>query len=82
MFESNDNFLCIIMENPELGNITNILEILQMEEFDEDTFKYITSQIIKGLQYLHDQKVSHINIRPENIFITNNGIIKIGNFGF
>ena len=43
MFESNDNFLCIIMENPELGNITNILEILQMEEFDEDTFKYITS---------------------------------------
>ena len=28
VFESNDNFICIAMENPELGDISNILEIL------------------------------------------------------
>ena len=70
------------MENPELGNIKNILETFQMEEMDEDTFKYITAQIIKGLQYLHDKNISYIDLRPENIFITNDGVIKIGNYGF
>ncbi len=53
-----------------------------MKQMDEETLKYVICQIVKGLQYLNEQKISHIDLRPENIFITNNGVVKIGNFGF
>lgn len=37
--------------------------------------------ISKGLCYLHDQNVLHLDIKSENIYITTDGTAKIGDFG-
>ena len=40
----------------------------------------IVSQICSGLQYLHDQKVIHHDIKPANILFTRTGIAKLADF--
>ncbi len=38
-------------------------------------------QICSGLKYAHDHKIVHQDIKPANIFITDDGVIKILDFG-
>ncbi|RNF10355.1 putative protein kinase [Trypanosoma rangeli] len=38
-------------------------------------------QIAEGLQYLHMQYVVHCDLKPRNIFMSDSGIMKIGDFG-
>lgn len=37
-------------------------------------------QIINGLEYLHRNHIVHRDIRPWNIYLTENYVVKIGNF--
>ncbi|MEW8487046.1 MAG: protein kinase, partial [Candidatus Thiodiazotropha sp.] len=38
-------------------------------------------QLIRGLDYIHNQHVIHRDLNPKNVFVTNNDIVKIGDFG-
>uniref|UniRef100_A0A7S1J9F6 Protein kinase domain-containing protein n=1 Tax=Eutreptiella gymnastica TaxID=73025 RepID=A0A7S1J9F6_9EUGL len=53
---------------------------------DEGTGALFTWEMVRGLQYIHDQGVLHLDIKPANLMITKKGpkveSIKIGDFGF
>jgi serine/threonine protein kinase len=38
-------------------------------------------QISKGIEYLHSQKVVHRDLKPDNIFVSADEILYIGDFG-
>lgn len=38
-------------------------------------------EIVLGLKYLHDHKVLHLDLKPDNIFITNDNMCILGDFG-
>lgn len=39
-------------------------------------------QIMKGIEYLHSQKLIHCDLKPDNILLTERNQIKIADFGF
>ena len=51
------------------------------EFIDEKIIRDIVIQICKGLKEIHDNKIIHRDLTPDNIFIDKNNKIKIGDFG-
>ena len=51
------------------------------KNIDETTLIIWLFQICLGLSYLHKKKIIHRDIKPDNIFLTKNGLIKIGDLG-
>ena len=48
---------------------------------DETEIKNIALQVLDGLQYAHNHNILHLDIKPSNIFRTDEGYIKIIDFG-
>jgi glycogen synthase kinase 3 beta len=65
---------------------TNLEEVIQQSKKAE---RYIPvaevrahmRQIFEGMAYVHRQKVCHRDLKPENILLTEEGVIKICDFG-
>ena len=38
-------------------------------------------QILQGVEYLHNRRVLHLDLKPDNILVTNLNAIKIVDFG-
>ncbi|XP_069588875.1 striated muscle preferentially expressed protein kinase isoform X1 [Ranitomeya imitator] len=47
---------------------------------EDDVVNYIV-QILQGLDYLHEQKILHLDIKPENIMVSYMNTVKIIDFG-
>jgi NIMA (never in mitosis gene a)-related kinase len=39
------------------------------------------TQICQGMKHFHDKNVIHRDLKPDNIFLTSKGKVKIGDFG-
>jgi serine/threonine protein kinase len=51
------------------------------KNIDIEKIKYIMYQILKGVDYLHSKKILHRDLKPQNILIDSNYIVKIADFG-
>ena len=78
VFEDEINYY-IVMERPILGDLFNYICSKGRLSMDEASF--IFYQIVNGIQYLHANKIVHRDMKPENIMLTQDMIIKIGDFG-
>ena len=80
-----NNKIYIIMEYFDNGDLQDYIKALKFDEENKDKNKAeiwnIFYQCISGLNYLHSTGVVHRDIKPKNIFMTKNKIIKIGDFG-
>uniref|UniRef100_A0A3B4BTK0 non-specific serine/threonine protein kinase n=1 Tax=Pygocentrus nattereri TaxID=42514 RepID=A0A3B4BTK0_PYGNA len=47
---------------------------------EDDVVGYIV-QILHGLEYLHNHRILHLDIKPDNVMVTNLSVIKIIDFG-
>ena len=76
--ETDDGQLFICMDYYEGKSLKEKLEYGKLElneAFD------IMIQICEGLKHAHEKNIVHRDIKPANIFITNDGIVKILDFG-
>ena len=72
-FEDDNNIYIIL----ELISSISFKDYLQKENNNIEIKKYIL-KLIKGLQYLHSNKIIHRNLKLDNIYLTNNKELKIG----
>lgn len=70
---------CEVMEFCTGGDLyTLIIAQGKLEYAEADCF---FKQLIKGVNYMHDMGVAHRDLKPENLLLTQNGILKITDFG-
>ncbi len=75
--EGDDTF--VVMELIEGDTIERIIERRRALSIAETL--EIAEQIASGLAYAHARRILHRDIKPANIFVTNDRIVKIGDFG-
>jgi serine/threonine protein kinase len=62
----------------------DLLDLLQAQKqtrFHESTAKQIFRQILQGVQSCHTLGVAHLDLKPENVFLSETGKVYIGDFG-
>lgn len=75
-----NNMIYIVMEYCGGGSCADLIDILE-EGCDEDSIRYIISEALKGLEYLHSQKKLHRDIKGGNILVNEAGQVKLVDFG-
>ena len=65
-----DNSEFIILENAKYGNLRDFQKkILKKECFSESFLCLFSYQILNGLYHCHQNKIAHMDIKPQNIVI-------------
>jgi len=79
--EEHDDQPFIVMELLEGQTLRQRLDSLGTKALPLPELLDLTVQVCRGLQAAHDKGIVHRDIKPANIFLTNNGTIKILDFG-
>ena len=61
------------------GSVHSMLD--NFGPFQLDVVRTYTSQILLGLQYLHENGIVHRDIKGGNILVENSGSVKLADFG-
>ncbi len=59
----------------------SILEFIRRRPGELSVFLNLAVSIAEGLRYAHDNLVTHGNLKPSNILVTQNGKVKLTDFG-
>lgn len=65
----------------EGGDLSSLIEKRKMRYFPESDVLSWFIQISLALQYMHDEHILHRDLKTQNIFLTKNNMIKLGDFG-
>ena len=79
-FDENNTVLCIVMEFADGGDLLKKVESHQKKGStfrERDVWKYFI-QMLRGLTALHELKICHRDLKCANIFLTADGVIKLG----
>ncbi|XP_005403192.1 PREDICTED: calcium/calmodulin-dependent protein kinase kinase 2 isoform X5 [Chinchilla lanigera] len=76
--DPNEDHLYMVFE---LVNQGPVMEVPTLKPLSEDQARFYFQDLIKGIEYLHYQKIIHRDIKPSNLLVGDDGHIKIADFG-
>ena len=71
---------CILMEYAKYGNLRDFQKLLRKRMFSESFLCFISYQILSGLKYLYINKITHMDLKPQNLIFDEYLNIKIIDF--
>lgn len=74
-----DGLLFYVMELVEGGSIKDLLR--QSDHLSWAEVASIAKQVCSALQHAHNNGIIHRDLKPGNLFLTNDGKVKLGDFG-
>ncbi|NXL71006.1 NEK3 kinase, partial [Leptocoma aspasia] len=76
-----DGHLYIVMEYCDDGDLMQKIKHQGGNLFPEDTILHWFVQMCLAVKHIHDKRVLHRDIKSKNVFLTQTGKIKLGDFG-
>jgi fused-like protein len=77
-FETAREF-CVVTEYAQ-GELYQVLE--DDKTLAEPQVRAIAKQLVRALFYLHSHRIIHRDMKPQNILLSANGVVKLCDFGF
>uniref|UniRef100_A0AC34FG28 Protein kinase domain-containing protein n=1 Tax=Panagrolaimus sp. ES5 TaxID=591445 RepID=A0AC34FG28_9BILA len=74
-----ENLLALRLEYVSGGDLHNY--IVKNGKLSQANACGIFGQLLTGVQYLHQKQIAHRDLKPPNLLITSDGILKIADFG-
>jgi len=72
-----DNYVYLVLEYAEGGELFHKIR----NGVSEPEARTLFTQLLKAVNYLHNQSIAHRDLKPENILLDSQGNIKISDFG-
>ena len=76
-----DRTIVFVEEKANNGNLLDFLE-RRKGEFNESDASRVVQQIVEGVEYLHQNKIAHTNLKPENVLFGDDDNVKLSDFAF
>jgi fused-like protein len=77
-FETNSDF--VVVTEFAYGELFEIFQ--DDKKLPEDVVQHIAQQLTRALYYLHSQKIIHRDMKPQNVLVGANDVVKLCDFGF
>ncbi|CAF1279241.1 unnamed protein product [Adineta steineri] len=78
-----ENDLYIVLELASAGDLAKMIKHFTRTNklMPEKTIWKFFSQICSGLEHMHSKRIMHRDIKPANIFVSGEGIVRLGDLG-
>ncbi|XP_075715974.1 protein kinase C delta type-like [Rhinoderma darwinii] len=73
------SYVYYVMELATRGNLHDFIE--KYFRLDFPTSRFLTAEVVCGLQFLHKKGIIHRDLKPKNILLTREGHVKLADFG-
>jgi len=83
------NLIEVFRKNKRIYLVFEFIEQNLLEEIEKTTHglgetrtKEIMYQVVRGIDFMHQNNFIHRDLKPENVLINKNGLVKLCDFGF
>jgi serine/threonine protein kinase len=73
--------ITIVMDYAEGGDLETRIQNQKGKPFDSNLLKKWIAQLLTGLEHIHDNKIIHRDLKSQNIFLTKDQTVVVGDFG-
>ncbi|WP_342636557.1 serine/threonine-protein kinase [Olsenella uli] len=80
-FETDGTFAYLVMEYVDGLNLAELLARVEGGRLTPDECAHVLQSVARALAFAHENRVLHLDIKPTNIMIDRQGVVKLADFG-
>ena len=83
IYKNSKNEVCIVMDYADGGDMAKVIKEYKAQNvfMTEQRILHYFAQIALAIKHVHANKIIHRDLKSGNVFLTQNAIVKLGDFG-